>query len=116
MEILMIGIITQGTVLTIAKSMVIFLKIAQEHILGNYNRWLNEIVCFSCLKTSHVSKNCLSRSPTSSNEFNIGNGKVDAEKVKMQMNKTWKKEEDCNTSNADEVTSSNGSSDHITPN
>ena len=32
------------------------------------------------------------------------------------QHKTWRKKEDCSTSNQDEVTLSNGSSDHITPN
>lgn len=35
---------------------------------SNYNRWLSETTCFSCLKTGHVSKNCPTRSPAPSNE------------------------------------------------
>ena len=71
---------------------------------------------FSCLKTGHVSRNCPTRSPAPRNEFYKDKEKVNVEKVKVQMKKTWKKKEDFSTSSLDEVTSSNGSGDHITPN
>ena len=54
-------------------------------------------------------------SPILINESSKGKEKVNVEKVKVQMNNIWKKEECC-TSSSDEVTSSNGSGDHITPN
>ena len=68
---------------------------------------MNEIVCFSCLKIGHVGRNSPTRSPALRNEFNKGKGKVDVEKVKIQMNETWRKKEDCSTSIQDEVTLSN---------
>lgn len=64
---------------------------------GNYNRWLSETTCFSYLNTGHVSKNYPTRSLASSNGKNKGKEKVNVEKVKVQMNKTWKKNKDCST-------------------
>ena len=49
----------------------------RTHFKGNYKIWLNEVVCFSYLKTIHVSKNCPTRSPTPSNTSKKGIGKVD---------------------------------------
>ena len=89
----------------------------RKHFKGNYNRWMNgEVVCFIYLKVGHVCRNCPIRSPTPNYEHNYGKGKVDDEVVKNQMKKIQKKIEDCNTLNKDEVTLSNGSGDHITPN
>ena len=39
----------------------------RTHFKGNYGRWLNEVTCFNCLKTSHVSRNCPTRSATPNN-------------------------------------------------
>ena len=63
-----------------------------------------------------MSRNYPTQSLAPRNEFRKGEGKVDVEKVRIQMNKTWKKKEDCSTSNPNEVTLSNGLGDHITPN
>ena len=77
---------------------------------------MSQTTCFSYLKTSHISRNCPTQSKAPSSEFKKGKENVDVENVRDKMNKTWKKKEDCNTSSSDEVTSSNGSGDHITPN
>ena len=30
----------------------------RAHFKGNYSRWLSQTTCLSCLKTSHISRNC----------------------------------------------------------
>ena len=42
-----------------------------------------DIVCFSCLKVGHVSRNDPTQSPTLNNEFNKQKEKVEFEKVKI---------------------------------
>ena len=39
-------------------------------------------------------------------EFDKGKGKAYIENVKNEMNKTWRRKEDCNTSSVDGITSS----------
>ena len=69
-------------------------------------------MCFSYLKTGHISKHCPTRSKVPSCEFDKGKGKEDVEHIRGEMNKKWKKKDDCNTSNEEGITSPNGSSDH----
>ena len=83
---------------------------------GNYQRWLSQITCFSYWKTGHISKYCPARSKAPSCEFNKGKGKADVENVKDEMKKTWKKKDDCNTSNDEGITSANGPPDHTSSN
>ena len=64
----------------------------------------------------HIRKNCPTRSKAPSSEFNKGKGKTYVENVRDEMNKTWKRKEDCSTSSSDEITSPNGSGDHTTSN
>ena len=73
----------------------------RTHFRSDYSRWLSQTTCFSYLKTGHISRNCPTRSKAPSSELNKGKGKVDVEEVKVHMNKTWKKKEDCNTSSSD---------------
>ena len=84
----------------------------RTHFTSNYKRWFNEIVCFSCHNIGHVSNKYPTRSPTLRNENNKGKDKVDVEKVRNQMNTTWRKKEDYSSTSQSEVTSSNGSGDH----
>jgi hypothetical protein len=86
----------------------------RTHFRGNYKRWLNEIVFFSCHKLGHVKRNCPTKAPTPSNANNKGKDQVDAEQVKRKMNAIWRKKEECSANNESEVTSSSGSSDHTT--
>ena len=51
-----------------------------------------------------------------SNEFKKGKGKANIENVRDEMNKTWKRKEDCKTSSLDGITSNNRSADHTTSN
>ena len=87
----------------------------RTHFKGNYSRWLCQTTCFSCLRTGHINRNCPTRSKAPSSEFNQGKEKVDVEQIRGQMNKTWKKKDECNTSSAG-ITSPNGSSDHTSSN
>jgi hypothetical protein len=67
------------------------------------------------LKTGHISSNCPTRSKAPSSEYNKEKGKENAEQIRGQMNKTWKKKDECGTSSA-EITSPNGSSGHSSSN
>ena len=87
----------------------------RTHFRGNYKRWLNQTTCFSCLKTGHISRNCPTRSKAPKTEEDKGKEKIDVEKIRGQMNKTWKKKDECNTS-SEGITSPNGSSDHTSSN
>ena len=87
----------------------------RTHFRGNYKRWLSQTTCFSCLKTGHISRNCPTRSRAPKIEEDKGKEKIDVEKIRVQMNKTWKKKDKYNIS-SDEITSPNGSSDHTTSN
>jgi cellular nucleic acid-binding protein len=87
----------------------------RTHFRGNYSRWLCQTTCFSCLKTGHISRNCPTRSKAPSSEFNKGKGKIDVEEVRGQMNKTWKKKDESNTS-SEEITPPNRSSGHSSSN
>lgn len=52
---------------------------------GNYKKWMKgEVVCFSCLKVGHISRNCRTGAQTP----NIGNDKG---KENAKVKKTWKK-------------------------
>ena len=88
----------------------------RTHFRSDYKSWLSQTTCFSCLKTGHISRNCPTRSKAPSCEFNKGKGKADIENVRDEMNKTWKRKEDCSTSSADGITSPNGSGDHTSSN
>ena len=87
----------------------------RTHFRGNYRRWLSETTCFSCLKTSHISRNYPTRSKAPSSEFNQEKTKVDVECIRGKVNKTWKRNDECITSSA-EITSPIGSSDHTSSN
>ena len=87
-----------------------------KHLKGNYQSWLSQITCFSCLKTSHISKYCPTRSKAPSCEFNKGKGKTDVEHIRDEMNKTQKKKGFCITSNGEGITLPNGLSDHTLSN
>ena len=76
----------------------------RTHFSGNYKRWLSQTTCFICLKTSHISKYCPTRSKAPSCEFDKGKGKEDVEHIRDEMKKTWKKKDACNTSNEEETT------------
>ena len=88
----------------------------RTHFKGDYKRWLSQTTCFSYLKIGHIIRYCPTRSKAPSWEFDKDKGKVDVENVKNEMNKTWKKKDDCNTSNGEGITSPNGSSDHTLSN
>ena len=88
----------------------------RTHFKSDYRRWLSQTTCFSYLKTGHISINCPTRSKEPNNEFNKGKGKVDVEKIRDEMNKTWKRKEDCSTSSVEGITSPNGSDDHTSSN
>ena len=88
----------------------------RTHLRGNYSRWFNEVTCFSCLKTDHVSRNYPTRSPTLRNQNYNGKKKVKVEQVRSQMNSTWREKEVCSTTSQSKVPSSNGSSDHTPTN
>ena len=107
-------IIIYNIAIIIVKNMDISLRIAS--ISGNYKRWLSQTTCFSCHKTSHISKHCPTRSKAPSCEFFKGKGKVDVEHIKNDMNKTWKKKDASSTSNGEGITSPNGSGDHTLSN
>ena len=49
-------------------------------------------------------------------EFDKGKGKANVEHIRDEMNKTWKKKDDCNTSNGEDITSPNGLGDHTSSN
>ena len=68
----------------------ISLRIALEHIFSeDYKRWLSQTTCFNYHKTSHISKNCPTRSKAPNFEFD--KCKIDVENNINEMNKTWKK-------------------------
>ncbi len=71
-----------------------------------------QIKYFSCLKISHISRYCPTKSKARSCEFDKGKGKEDVENVRNEMNKIWKKKEDCSTSSGEGITSPNGLGDH----
>ena len=87
----------------------------RTHFSGNYNRWLSQTTCFSCLKIGHICKYCPTRSKTPNFEFNKRKSKVDVEHTRGEMNKTWKKRDGCYTSNGG-ITSPNRSSGHTSSN
>ena len=86
-----------------------------SHFSGNYSRWLSQRTFFSYLKIGHISKYCPTSSKTPNSKFNKGKGKVYIEHTRGEMNKTWKKREDCNTPNGG-ITSPNRSSGHTSSN
>ena len=74
---------------------------------GNYNKWLNgEIVCFSCLKVGHISRNDKTRTPTLAPR----NGSD-----KPERKNTWIEIVRAGSSGVDEIviTQFHGSSDHV---
>ena len=113
METLIIKIKIQGIVVTTFKSMDIFLSI-RKHFRSDCKRWLSQTTCFSYFKTSHISQYCPTRSKEPSCEFNKGKGKANIEYVQNEINKTWKRKEDCNTSSREGITLPNGLGDHTT--
>ena len=60
----------------------------RKHFSGNYNRWLSQTTCFSCLKIGHISKFCPTKSKAPSSNFNKEKEKVDVEHIRGGMNKT----------------------------
>ena len=75
---------------------------------------MSQTTCFSCHKTGHVRKNFPTRSKAPKSKFE--KGKIEVEKVRNEMNKTWKKKGKKNTSNGEGITSINESSDHTSLN
>ena len=71
--------------------------------------------CFSCLKIGHISRNFPTRSKAPKSKVNKEKEKVDVEHIKGEMNKTWKKKDECNSSN-EGITSPNRSSSHTSSN
>ena len=71
----------------------------RTHFSGNCQRLLRQISCFDYLKTSHISKYCPTKSKAPSYEFDKGKSKENVEYIREEMNKTWKKKDDCSTSN-----------------
>ena len=59
-------------------------------------------------------KNCPTRSKTPKSEFD--KGKIEAENIKNEMKKTWKKKDTESTSNGEGITFPNGSSYHTSSN
>ena len=82
----------------------------RTHFKGNYQRWLSQIAHFRCLKTSHISKYCLTMSKALSCDFDKGKGKAYVEHIIDEMKKTWENKNGCNTSNRVGITSPNRSS------
>ena len=70
---------------------------------------------FSCLKTSHISRNCPTRAKAPKLEANKGKEKVDVEHIRVEMNRTWQRRDGASTSNGG-ITSPKRSSDHISSN
>ena len=81
------------------------------HFSGNYNRWVSQTTCFSCLKNGHIKKHCPTRSKAPNSKFDKGKSKVDAEHIRGEM----KKRDGCSTSNGG-ITSPNRSSGHTSSN
>ena len=86
----------------------------RTHFSGSYHRWLSQITCFSCHRTSHISKHCPTRSKAAN--FECDKGKAEVEHIINDMNKTWKKKDAEGTSNGEGITSPNGSSGHTSSN
>ena len=59
----------------------------RKHFKGNSKRWLNRIMCFSCQKVGHVSKNYPSRSPALSSSTSQQVKKLEKE-GRLQFNKS----------------------------
>ena len=55
----------------------------RTHFNGNYNRWLSQTTCFSCLKIDHINKHCPTRSKAPSCEFDKGKGKTNVEHIRQ---------------------------------
>ena len=70
---------------------------------------MSQTTCFSCHKTSHVRKDCQTRSKAPKFELDKGNTKI--ENVRNEMKKTWKEKETKSTSNGEGIISPNGSND-----
>ena len=88
----------------------------RTHFSGNYKRWLSQTTCFSYLKIGHISRHCPTKSKAPSCELDKGKGKVNVEHIRDGMNKTWKKKDDCRTSNGEGITSPNRLGDHTSSN
>ena len=67
------------------------------------------------MKTGHVNRNCPTKVKAPKTEVNKGKEKVDAEKIKAYMKKTWKRRDGSSSSNGG-VTSPMRSSDHTSSN
>ena len=87
----------------------------RTHFSGNYNKWLSQTMCFSCLKIGHISKCFLTKSKAPNSKFSKGKAKVDVENIRGEMNRTWKKRDGGNTSNGG-ITSPKMSSGHTSSN
>ena len=59
----------------------------RTHFISDYNRWLSQTTCFSCLKSSHISRNFPTRSKVPSIKFNKRKRKASVENVRVEMNK-----------------------------
>ena len=58
----------------------------------------------------------MSKAPSCDFNKGKGKGKENLKYVRSDMNNTWKKMEDCNTSNREGITSPSGSSNHTSSN
>ena len=87
----------------------------RTHFSGNYNRWLSQTTCFSCLKIGHISKFFPTKSKAPNSEFNKGKSKVNVEHIRKEMNRTWKRRDGGNTSNGG-ITSPKRPSGHTSSN
>ena len=87
----------------------------KTHFRGKSKSWMNgSMVCYKCNKVNHLKRDC--RSPMSSNVTNQNEDIY--EKLRNQMEKTWRKKEQENSSEATTltITQSNGSGDHTSSN
>lgn len=87
----------------------------KTHFRGKSKSWMNaSMVCYRCNKIGHLKKYC--RSPIPRNDQSM-NEDI-SEKLRNQMNKTWKKKEEGSISEASapKVTQSDGSGDHTSLN
>ena len=87
MDTTITGITIQLKVVIIVKIILIPENCIRTHFSDNYNRWLSQTTCFSCLKTGHISKHYPTRSKVPSCEFNKRKIKEDLEHTRGQMNK-----------------------------
>ena len=88
MESSIIGITTREKAIIIVNNMDISLRIALGHTLeATTKKKLSQSTCFIYLKTDHISKHFPTRSNAFNCEFDKGQGKVDVEHIRDEMNK-----------------------------